>query len=78
MEGSRGPRVCFGGARPKTGPERPRGQTMEFTDTIADVHAVAVITPDQDSVLVLTSDGWRCYQILETDRLVSTGSRQAS
>jgi hypothetical protein len=43
---------------------------MEFRDTVADT---AVITPDQDSVLVLTSDGWRCYQVLETDRLVSTG-----
>jgi hypothetical protein len=51
---------------------------MEFTDTTADVHAVAAITPDQDSVLVLTSDGWRCYQVLETGPLVSTGPRQAS
>jgi hypothetical protein len=51
---------------------------MEFRDTIADVHTATVITPDQDSVLVLTSDGWRCYQVLETDRLVGTGARQAS
>jgi hypothetical protein len=50
---------------------------MEFRDTIADVDT-AVITADQDSVVVLTSDGWRCYQVLEADLLVSTGSPQAS
>jgi hypothetical protein len=49
---------------------------MEFRDTIADVDTT-VITPDQDSVLVLTSDGWRCYQVLESHLLVSTGSRPA-
>jgi hypothetical protein len=47
---------------------------MEFRDTIADVDT-AVITPDQDSVPVLTSDGWRCYQVLETDLPVSIGAR---
>jgi len=51
---------------------------MEFHDTIADVHNPAVIPPDQDSVLVLTADGWRCYQVLEPDLLVSTGARQAT
>ena len=51
---------------------------MEFHDTIADVHTVAVITPDLDSVFVLTRGGWRCYQFVDVDRLVNTGSRQAS
>jgi hypothetical protein len=51
--------------------EHPRGRIMEFHDTIAAVQTVAVITPDQDSVFVLTSDGWRCYQFFELDRLVS-------
>ena len=35
---------------------------MDFHETIAEFHTVAVSTADTDEVFVLTSDGWRCYR----------------
>jgi hypothetical protein len=39
---------------------------MEFHETIADVHTVAVTTGDTEKVFVHTSDGWRCYRYSRT------------
>jgi hypothetical protein len=35
---------------------------MDFHETVADVHTVAVSTGESEKVFVLTSDGWRCYR----------------
>lgn len=35
---------------------------MDFHDSVAEFHTVAVSTEDTDKVFVLTDSGWRCYQ----------------
>jgi hypothetical protein len=35
---------------------------MDFHDSVADFHTVAVSTEDADNVFVLTDSGWRCYR----------------
>jgi hypothetical protein len=35
---------------------------MDFHDSVADFHTVAVCTEDADTVFVLTDSGWRCYR----------------
>jgi hypothetical protein len=35
---------------------------MDFHDSVAEFHTVAVGTEDADTVFVLTDSGWRCYR----------------
>ena len=37
--------------------------TMDFHDSVAEFHTVAVSTGDADQVYVLTDSGWGCYRI---------------
>jgi hypothetical protein len=39
---------------------------MDFHETVAEVHTVAVGTEDGEQVFVLTDDGWRCYRFPHT------------
>ena len=39
---------------------------MDFHDSVAEFHTVAVSTEDADKVFVLTESGWRCYRTSHT------------
>ena len=39
---------------------------MDFHDSVAEFHTVAVSTEDADRVFVLTDSGWRCYRTPHT------------
>jgi hypothetical protein len=39
---------------------------MNFYDSVAEFHTVAVSTEDADRVFVLTESGWRCYRTPHT------------